>query len=235
MRNVMLALCLWVMSSLALPAAAASLNLAGGTGLIKTPTALTLEDGEFAVGFSWIGGPRGYLYQPKTNRHYFASLSVLPGLELTLDQLQVVGWYPGDAPGVAYGFHRMWNVKYQIPLPESWPRVAVGAQDPLGANFIARGSAGKTEYGLNTFYGVLSQPLGPLALHLGYGDSPRFIKGVFVGADWEAGAGFNLRAEFDSREWNAGICWRPVSWFGLQAARLFPDDWAYSAVISLSL
>lgn len=217
------------------PVDAASLNLGGGTGLIKTPTALTLEEGEFALGFSWIGGPRGYLYQPKTNRHYFAALALLPGLEMTLDQLQVVGWYPGDAPGVAYGFHRMWNVKYQLPLPASWPRVAVGAQDPLGANFLARGSIGKTDYGLNTFYGVATQPLGPVSLHLGYGDSPRFIKGVFGGADWEVGGGLNLRIEHDSQEWNAGVSWRPVGWLTLQAAKLYPDDWAYSGVLSWSL
>lgn len=233
-------MCAWCLSVLLLPmlataAGAASLNLGGGTGLVKTPTALTLEDGEFALGFSWIGGTRGYLFRPKTNRHYFASMALLPGLELTLDQLQVVGWYPGDAPGVAYGFHRMWNVKYRLPLPANWPRVAVGAQDPIGANFLSRGAIGKTDYGLNTFYGVVSQPFGPLSLHMGYGDSPRFIKGVFGGVDWEVGAGLNLKLEYDSDEWNAGMSWRPVSWLTVQAARLFPDDWGFLGVLSWSL
>ncbi|MNX62622.1 hypothetical protein D3C86_935910 [compost metagenome] len=212
-----------------------AVNLTGIGGLVKIPTAVALDEGEMVVGFSWVGGSRGYLYQPKTNRHYFVSMGLLPGLELSLDQLQVIGWYPGDAPGVAYGFHRLWNVKYVIPLSKDWPKVAIGVQDPVGVNFLARAGAGKTEYGLNTLYGVLTQPMGSVSVHLGVGESPRFIQGFFFGADWAIGDAIRLELEQDSQDWNAGISWRPWRFLSLHIARLFPDDWAYSAALSLRL
>lgn len=210
-------------------------SLAGYSGLIKIPTADVLEEGRLCIGFSWIGGPQSYLFRPQTNRMYYAALGLFPGLEVSLDMLQVVGWIDPEAPGVAYAIHRLSNVKYRLPSPEGWPQVAVGAQDPLSANGVARGAAGQTRYGLTTYYGVISQSVGPLALHLGYADSKDFLQGVFVGANADMGYGINLRAEQDSRQWNLGAFWQPVPWLSVYGARLFPDDWAYGMALTWRL
>ena len=213
----------------------AALTLAGDTGLIKIPTADVLKSGDFALGFSWIGGPESYFLRPKTNRFYYATMGILPGLEVSLDMLQVIGWVDPDAPGVAYAFHRMSNIKYQLPLPHGWPRVAIGTQDPVSANALTRGPQGQTHYGLTTYYGVVSQPVGPVTLHLGYSKGQDFLNGVFGGADWELGYGLNVRGEYDGQEWNAGLHWHPTRFFALYGARLFPDDWAYGTTLTWRL
>lgn len=217
-------------------------TLVGSTGLIKTPTASVLQQGELEVGFSWIGGPRAYLrpsetyaLPPNTNRMYYASMGILPGLEVSLDMAQVIGWVDPDAPGVANAIHRLSNAKYALPLPQGWPGLAFGVQDPFSVNGLTRGAIGQTNYGLTTYYGVMSQGFGPLMLHLGYGQSPLFIQGPFGGADYELGFGLNLRAEYDSQQVNAGFLWHPTNWFSLYAARLFPDDWSYGTALTWRL
>lgn len=209
--------------------------LAGNTGLIKTPTADVLDEGEFVIGFSWIGGPRSYLFRPKTNRMYYASMGILPGLELSLDMLQVIGWVDPEAPGVAWAIHRLSNAKFRLPLPDYWPRVAIGAQDPLSVNALARGPVGQTNYGLTTFYGVVSHTMGPVSGHLGFAQSRSFLNGAFGGVDLDLGRGINVRAEYDGQQWNTGVLWSPTAWFRVQVAKLFPDDWAYGACFSWRL
>jgi len=218
------------------PSAALSApSLAGSTGLVKIPTAYVVPEGECLLGFSWVGGPRSYLFRPQTNRMYYASIGLLQGLEVSLDMLQVIGWMDPEAPGVAHAIHRLSNVKYVPPLPEGWPQVALGAQDPLSANALIRGPVGQTTYGLTTYYGVLSQSFGALTCHLGLAHGANFLQGFFGGVDLEVGHGFNLRLEHDSEQWNAGIYWRPLPWWSFQAARLFPDDWAYGTALTWHL
>lgn len=217
------------------PSAYAAPSLAGNTGLIKTPTAYVFSDGEFIIGFSWVGGARSYLFRPLTNRMYFASIGVLPGLELSLDMLQVIGWVDPDAPGVAWAIHRLSNAKYRLPLPANWPKVAFGAQDPLSANFFARGPVGKTSYGLTTYYGVVSHSIGPVSGHFGLAQSRDFLNGVFGGADIDLGHGLNYRVEYDSQQWNVGLLWSPFGGLGVHIARLFPDEWAYGLFMSWKL
>lgn len=213
--------------------AAAAPNLAGVSGLIKTPTAAVLEDGHLVGGFSWVGGSRAFLRNwvdgsaPIADRMYYATMGLLPGLELSLDMLQVVGLIDPDAPGAAYAIHRVSNIKYQLPLSAAWPRLALGAQDPLSANAVTRGPEGQTNYGLTTFYAVATQPFGPFHLHLGYAQGTDYMRGVFGGADYDLLGGLNLRAEYDSQFLNAGLQWRPVSVLSLYMARLFPGDWGY--------
>lgn len=109
--------------------------------------------------------------------------------------------------------------------------MAVGTQDPVSANAVTRGPVGQTSYGLTTFYGVMSQPLGPLTLHAGYSRGQDFLAGAFGGVDLEMGWGLNVRAEYDAQQWNAGLHWQPTSWFGLYGARLLPDDWGYGTTL----
>lgn len=210
-------------------------TLAGNTGLIKTPTAAVIPEGDLVLGFSWVGGPRSYLFRPSINRMYFASLGVLPGLEVSLNMLQVLGWVDPEAPGVAYAIHRMSHAKYRLPLPGVGPQVAVGVQDPFSVNGLTRGANGQTDYGLATYYGVLSQPLGPVGLHLGYAIGRDFIKGFFGGLDADLGHGLNARVEFDGQQWNAGLTWQPLSQVTLYTAGLFPDAYAYGMAVRGSL
>lgn len=113
-------------------------------------------------------------------------MGILPGLEVSLDMLQVIGWVDPEAPGVAWAMHRLSNLKYQLPLPADWPQIAFGAQDPLSVNAISRGPIGQTDYGLTTYYVVASHAVGPVSLHLGYARSRDFIDGVFGGATWRS-------------------------------------------------
>lgn len=210
---------------LACPAQAAP-TLAGTSGLIITPTAEVADSGVLLLGFSWIGGPGAIMMAPKPNRMYFATLGLLPGFELTLDMLQVVGWIDPQAPGVASAFHRLSHLKYRLPLPEAWPMIALGVQDPASVNALTRGPQGQTNYGLMTLYGVCTVPVGPVALSLGYGSSQGFIQGFFGGAEWSVGYGLKLQVDHDSRRMNWGASWQPLDWFGLRVARLQPDDWS---------
>lgn len=210
-------------------------SLSGSSGLVKIPTADVAPDGLLTFGFSWIGGARSYLFPPQTNRMYYAIMGILPGVEISIDMLQVIGWEDPEAPGVVYAMHRLSNFKAQLPLPDGWPRLAIGAQDPVSANALARGPIGQTNYGLNTYYAVASQAMGPLSIHLGYADSPSFIRGVFGGVDWDLNGGLNVRLEHDSKQLNLGVFLKPTSWLSLYAARLFPDDWAYGTAINWHL
>jgi len=226
---------LLVLLVMAPSSALAAPTLAGNTGLVKIPTAEVFKEGELVVGFSWVGGPRSYLFRPQTNRMYYASMGILPGLEVSLDMLQVIGWIDPDAPGAAWAMHRLSNVKYRVPLPGGWPKLALGAQDPLSANALVRGPVGQTNYGLTTYYGVVSHTVGPVGVHLGFAQSLSFLNGAFGGADLDLGYGLNVRAEYDGQQWNSGLLWRPFGCLGLHVARLFPDDWAYGASLSWQL
>lgn len=235
LRSIVATTFLLAILSLAPMPAIAAPTLAGNTGLIKIPTAEVFEDGELIIGFNWVGGPRSYLFRPRTNRMYYASMGIFPGLEVSLDMLQVIGWVDPEASGVAWAMHRLSNVKYRLPLPSGWPKVAFGAQDPLSANAITLGPVGQTNYGLTTYYGVISHSLGPVSAHLGYGQSSAFLKGHFGGVDLDLGYGLNIRAEFDGQQWNSGLLWQPIDWLGLHVARLFPDDMAYGVFLSRPL
>lgn len=241
-RVIRMVLAVGVLMGVGAQVSVAAPTLVGSTGLIKIPTASVLKDGELELGFSWIGGPRSYMrpsqtysLPPNTNRMYYASMGILPGLEVSLDMAQVVGSVDPDAPGVANAIHRLSNAKYQLPLPRGWPSFALGVQDPFSVNGLTRGAIGQTNYGLTTYYGVMSEGFGPLTLHFGYGQSPLFIQGAFGGADYELGYGLDVQAEYDSQQVNAGVLWHPTSWFGLYAARLFPDDWSYGTALTWRL
>lgn len=210
-------------------------TLSGTTGLVTVPTAMTLSEGELVGGFSWLGGTRGYLFRPGINRFYYAGLGLLPGLEVSLSMLQVIGWIDPEAPGVAYAMHRLSNIKFRLPLPEGWPLVALGAQDPLSVNGLVRGLRGQTDYGLTTWYGVVTGGWGPLTVSGGYGQSRDAIRGVFGGVACELPLGLELQAEHDSRELALGLSWQPWSWLHLYGARMLPDDWAWGGGLSYML
>lgn len=225
--------------------ATASPTLAGPTGLIKVPTAEVLGEGQLELGFSWMGGAGSYLYDwtqggrspsavPAANRMYYASLGLLPGLEITLDMMQVVGLVDPEAPGTAFAIHRFSHVRYRLPVPGpvAW---AVGMVDPLSVNGLVRGEVGQTDYGLTGLYGVASWPLGPVSLHGGYGQSRDFLRGVFGGVEASLPLGLRARAEYDSQDFSVGALWQPWPWLRLQGARIFPDSWGGGLALTWGL
>lgn len=223
-----------------LPCEAAHAHLAhpGYTGLISTPTPEVLQQGQLSFGFSWLNGRDTYLFPPKTNRIFAITVGILPGFEGTLRQTQVIGWYPGDAPGVAYGFDRMFSAKYALPLSEGLPKVAIGIQDLASANFLVGVPGfkpGATQYGQTTAYGVLGDRFDSWAWHGGLGVSQAFINGFFAGFSYHPIERVSLQGEWDSKQLNWGLRVMPIGDWWLQVSSIGGDTWGISSGIDISL
>lgn len=210
----------------------------GYSGLISTPNAETLQQGQLALGFSWINGPETYLFAPKTNRIYVVTVGILPGLEATLRQTQVIGWYDPEAPGVNHAFDRMFSAKYALPLPREHPRIAIGMQDIASGNFLtgARGiKPGATQYGQSTLYVVVGEHLWSWSWHLGIGTSQAFLNGLFAGLSYKLNNKAELLAEWDSTRLNTGVRLTPTPWWAIQLASLNQTTWSINSEIRVSL
>lgn len=187
----------------------ASLSPAGYSGALSTPTPEVLHEGTLALGFSWLDGPAVYLTQPgsaQTDRIYAITLGVLPGLEVTHRQTQVIGWVDSDAPGATYALDRMVSAKYRLPLPAPWPMVAVGMQD-ITSSDVLRGKttiADLTQYGQSTLYAVAGQDQGWWRWHAGYAASRTFLSGPFAALTYLPAPWLRLLLEHDSRRLNFG-------------------------------
>lgn len=223
-----------------LPSKAAYAQLAhpGYTGLISTPTPDVIQQGRLAFGFSWLDGKDTYLFSPKTNRVFAITVGILHGLEGTLRQTQVIGWYPGDAPGVAYGFDRMFSAKYAIPVPHGLPKVAVGIQDLASVNFLAgvrNHKPGVTQYGQTTAYGVLGNSYDSWTWHGGFGISQAFINGFFAGFSYRPLDRLCLQGEWDSKQLNWGLRVIPAGDWWLQVSSIGEGTWGISSGLCFSL
>lgn len=218
------------------PPAFAVPNLGGTTGLIKIPTAEVVPEGHLEFAFGWIGGPRGFIRRPDTNRVYSANVGILPHLELTLRINQVMGWNDPEV-FITDAADRMVSAKYQIPLPQGFPVLAVGMNDLFSANAFAKGNQKHeaTQYGQHTKYLVMSKGFGSLGLHLGYAQSQSFINGLFAGLDYSPYRWLSLLGEYDSSEINLGLRLQPVNWFSVGAYELGRQDVAYFTSIDIPL
>lgn len=226
------ALAAWPMEAFAASA------VVGYTGLINTPNSETVPVGALSNGFNWVDGRVGYipLLRPGDNRVYFMTFGVMSGLEVTMRLTQIIGWVD---PHVVFehAFDRMLSVKYQLPLPEGLPRLAIGSQDILAINqFNVKGfTPGQTQYGQSTLYAVMTQPLGPHELSIGYGSSKSFINGAFGGATFVLPFRLSLLAEHDSQSFNVGLRYQPWPWMTLQLNRIDGTAWSAGGGISLEL
>lgn len=210
----------------------------GYSGLISTPNAEVMPEGRFALGFTWLDGPETYLFAPKTNRIYVATVGILPGLEATLRQTQVIGWYDPEAPGVAHAFDRMFSAKYALPMPTGFPRVAVGIQDLASGNYLAgvRGlKPGATQYGQTTLYGVVGEDYGTWTWHGGLATSQAFIDGPFVGLSVRPLGAIALLGEWDGRGLNWGARVSPLPGWSLQFSSINQTTWGLSSAIQIAL
>ena len=223
--------------SLALPASA-ELSHAGFTGLISTPTPEVEAEGRMSFMFSWLGGDRTYVHSPKINRVFALTMGLLPGLEVTFRQTQVIGWIDPDAPGVAHAFDRMGSFKYCLPLPEAFPSVAAGIQDFASVGMLMGISPlkpGLDQRGLSTLYAVTGDWVGPFAWSLGAARSLASINGVFGGASLDLPGGFLLMAEHDSHSLNVGIRYSPHPAIMLQASQIGDGTQAFGGRIGWAL
>jgi|GEM_PF-1155615 Bacterial putative lipoprotein (DUF940). len=218
--------------------ASAELSHAGYTGLISIPTPEVEPEGRMCIAFSWLDGSRTYLMAPRINRVYALTMGLLPGLEVTFRQTQVIGWRDPDAPGVAYAFDRMGSFKYRLPLPAGFPRLAAGIQDFASVGMLMGISPlkpGLDQRGLTTLYAVMGDRLGPVAWSLGAARSHASINGTFGGASIDLPGGFQLMAEHDSQTINLGMRFSPHPAVMLQASRIGDGTQAFGGRIGWSL
>ena len=210
----------------------------GYSGLISTPNAEVLQQGQIAAVFSWIDGPDSYLFSPKTNRIYAVTIGVLPGLEATLRQTQVIGWHDPDAPGVQHAFDRMFSAKYSFALPQGFPQAAIGMQDLASGNVLtgARGiRPGMTQYGQSTLYGVIGEGFSDWAWHGGVGISQAFINGLFAGISYHPLHQLRLLGEWDSQGINWGIQLIPMEDWWIQVSSINRSTWGFSLSAQVGL
>jgi len=210
----------------------------GYSGLISTPNAEVIPQGKLALNFSWVDGPRTYLFSPQTNRLYVATIGILPGLESTLRQTQVIGWHDPDAPGVQHALDRMFSAKYRFPTPEHFPGLAFGIQDIASANLLSGVTGtkpGVTQYGQTTFYGVLGARHDSWNWHFGYGISQAFIQGFFGGMTYHPFERLSMLGEWDSKQANWGIRYTPINCWWLQISSIGSSTWGVSSGASLTL
>ena len=223
--------------STALPASA-ELSHAGFTGLISTPTPEVEAEGRMSFTFSWLGGNRTYVHSPKINRVFALTMGLLPGLEVTFRQTQVIGWVDPDAPGVAYPFDRMGSFKYRLPLPAVFPSFAAGIQDFASVGMLMGISPLKPrldQRGLSTLYAVAGDRVGPFAWSMGAARSLASINGVFGGVSLDLPGGFMLLAEHDSQSLNVGVRYSPHPALTLQASRIGVGTQAFAGRIGWDL
>lgn len=238
-RSVGLASLCGALALLTPKASYAHLAHPGYSGLISTPNAEVIPHGQLALNFSWIDGPATYLFSPQTNRLYVVTAGILPGLEATLRQTQVIGWHDPEAPGVQHAFDRMFSAKYTLPTPKDLPRVAIGMQDIASGNLLSgvRGaSPGITQYGQPMLYSVIGGSSRFIEWHFGFGTSQAFINGLFAGMSYHPYEQFRLLGEWDSRRFNVGIHIMPFRkgwWF--QLSSISHSTWALSSGLHIIL
>lgn len=209
----------------------------GYSGLISTPNAEVLPQGQLALGFSWLDGLETYLFAPKTNRVYVITLGILPRLEATLRQTQVIGWHDPQAPGIQHAFDRMVSIKYQLPLSVNFPNAAIGVQDIASANQLAgrRVRPGSTQYGQSTFYGVLGAEGPQGSWHLGYARSPAFLDGVFGGIKYNLPGQLALLLEHDSQHVNWGVRFNACRYLSAQIGIIGNNTWGVGTLVEFPL
>lgn len=219
-------------------ASGAQLAHPGYSGLISTPDARVMPQGQIALGFNWLNGPGTYLFAPRTNRIYAVTVGVLPGLETTLRQTQVIGWVDPEAPGAHYAFDRMFSAKYALPLPAGYPKVAIGMQDIASGNFLtgARGvKPGMTQYGQTTLYGVIGERLGNWEWHGGIASSQKFLDGFFTGIRYQPWEQISVLGEWEAGQLNWGIQLQPFPGFWLLLSSIHQTTWGLSSELRIAL
>ena len=169
----------------------------GYTGLINTPNAQVISEGDSIIHFNnqYDNHLRHYNYDEKkqTGNDYILGVGILPNLE-------VAGRYSNEDNSA--------NIKYQIPLENKLlPNVALGYQD----------ISGESNNYANTYIVIDKEFLDVIRPSLGFGysfndiDSKR-MDGFFFGFEIKAYKGFSLLMENDSKENHVGARFNLPLW-----------------------
>ena len=171
------------------------LSFQGFTGVINTPNAQVLKNGEAVLHYNnqFDNHIRGYNeereYQFEDN--YIAGIGYLSSLEL-IGRLADSKGYMRDISA---------NIKYQLPIYHRYlPDIAVGIQDAGG------------DWNLfNNKYIVMDKKFWDTRLSLGYGKSgdtvtpSKRMDGFFAGVEYQATSWLSLLAEDDTKENHVGV------------------------------
>lgn len=170
-----------------------SLSMQGYTGLINTPNAQVMNEGDIAFSFNnqFDNHLRGYdENRERTDAEdYVFGVGLFPNFELQ-GRLK-------EQPG--YGRDLSGNMKFKIPkIYEYFPDVAFGIQD-IG---------GETSHYTN-YYLVADKSIGVLRASLGYGYSRTSVSyrmdGLFGGVEAQIFPWLTLLGEYDGEESHAGM------------------------------
>jgi len=183
--------------------------LEGVTGILNTPSAESLEDGEATFGFG-INNNRDR-FMGARQRNYFFGVGYLPGLEICARYIDFPQIQEQAVPGFGTRKDRSVNVKYQF-VCESCHKVslAVGVYDVGGKARIERAE-----------YLVATKTLGPVKVSLGTGS--KRLSGVFGGAEIKLSDKFTLLYENDRFDNNFGVRINPTGNVSILLGRVNKD------------
>ena len=171
----------------------------GGTGLMETPTARVMKEGQFRVGVGVI----------EPYRYYYGALSPFKGVEIDARFTEVADVYNTGLPS-SYGAYkdRTGGIVYQfVPEMKWFPALALGLNDPLGTRM----------YGSQ--YIVANKQIYPFDFSIGFGNGRYGRKQLSSGGD----NSFKAEIFQDPRGWLSdglffgGVQFAPTKWLTLMA------------------
>ncbi|MBN2082179.1 YjbH domain-containing protein [bacterium] len=193
--------------------ASAEVNVEGVSGILAVPTAAVVNDGEavFSAGRYYsdtLSGDTDYVA-----RTYNATVGYLPNLEIVARFVD----FPErpDSMGATNYADRSVSAKYRLFKNRDWS-LAVGAMDIGGQS-----KRNESVYGVVDYHGIPQVTLTA-------GGGTEKYEGVFGGLRWTPVKWASLLGEYDSRNVNYGVEFRPVKGLTLRTG-IINDHSAFTA------
>lgn len=198
--------------------AAAEPSLLGFTGLLATPTAETLGDGDYNFGINTTN------LDDLDDFSYYANFGLADGLEVG-----VLLWRPDSEPVSTASFRSGGNETF-IQLKKSLVVEGMGNPDVAVGVFDVTDEVETTVYGVATWEQgrsvgtVEGRDVRFLNLHAGF--SAGQLQDAFVGAELLFGPRVGILGEWIDGEVNVGARFRPVPDINVDLGLLDGDDFA---------
>lgn len=207
-------------------------SLQGYTGVINTPNAQVLENGEAALHYNNQADNHLLFYDNEhtelTEENYVAGMGFLPYFEASGRLVETNQRAIRDLSA---------NVKFQVPIGDTFlPSIAVGIQD-LGSS---------SSFYKNHFV-VMDKSFGGVRASVGYGNSgdnkaAQRMDGVFGALEYQPIEWLSVMAEHDGQENHAGVrLSTPRGWLGdmrvdgMVVQNLTESDTSFAVSVSLPL
>ncbi len=212
-------------------------NYLGSTGLLRTPDARLIEDGDL----------RFTLSQTYPYRTYSATFGFFPFLELNGRLTEILDEKSTDPVWEDYGHNKDKAFDFKVLLfkeTDFFPALAVGVQDAHGTQlFFAE-------------YAAASKKIGNLDFTIGYGGNlfgnlfkeddteVRGLDGIFGGVEWKIRENLSFLLEYDPTEESAtgsgkgsshlnyGMCWKPWRWLSCNYSYQYGEE--HSFLVSIT-